>query len=181
MEGTTMGVGESVFRCLNAQREAKRQYQFAFMPPAKDEGPYSLTLETSEATVHVVADDFGDECLTLDSLRITGPDGQMDGDASGLMRLVERIVTEVECPYGPIKCIENDERLTSAVLRTDPTAQGLFFEITVNGGSDAELRHYMVSVKTRDRKRTPINLGKTAFAHMADALAGVFRPNGQSG
>ncbi|MCK5407688.1 MAG: hypothetical protein KAJ37_09545 [Candidatus Krumholzibacteria bacterium] len=176
-----MGVGESVFRHLNAQREAERQYRFEFMPPAKDEGPYSFTLETSEATVHVVADDLGDKGLMLDSLRITGSDGQMDGDASGLMRLVERIVTEVECPYGPIKCIENDERLTSAVLRTDPTAQGLFFEIIVNGGGDAELRHYTVSVKTRERKRTSVNLGKTAFANMADALAGVFRPNGQSG
>jgi len=160
---------------LIAQREAKRQYQFEFMPPAKTARPYALTLETGETSVHVVADDFGKHGLMLGSLRMTGADDQPFEENDGLIRLVERIVTEVDCLYGSIKCIENDERLTRAVLRTDPTNDGSFFEIVVTGGNEVELKHYTVSTVSNERNQTPVNLSRTVFEKMADGLAGAFR------
>jgi hypothetical protein len=171
-----MGVGETIFHHLLAKREAKRQYRFDFMPPASDTRPYSLTVETEEATVNVVADDFGRQGVLLESLCMTGPNGHLaEEPADGLMRLVERVATEVECPYGPIKCIENDEGLTSAVLRTEPTGDGCFFEIVVDGGSTIEIKHFTISSVTRERRRTPVNLGRRVFEKMADGLAGAFR------
>jgi hypothetical protein len=171
-----MGVGESIFHHLLAKREAKRQYRFDFMPPASDAEPHTVTVEVGEATVHVVAEDFGRQGVLLESLCLTGLNGHETEDPSrGLMRLVERIVTEVECPYGPIKCIENDEGLTCAVLRTDPAADGCFFEVIVEGGTVAEMKHYTISEFTRERRRTPVNLGRRVFEKMADGLAGAFR------
>jgi hypothetical protein len=165
-----MGVGESIFHQLNGQHEAQRQYQFDFMPTARTEGPYALTLETGDTTVHVVADDFGKHGLMLDSLRIVGEGSRPSGNSDGLVHLVERIVTEVECPYGPIKCIENDERLTCAVLRTDPTGDGCFFEIVVSGGNELDLKHYTVLPRGNERSRTPVNMGRTVFEKMTDGL-----------
>jgi hypothetical protein len=170
-----MGVGEAIFHHLLARREAQRQYRFDFMPPVRNEVPYTLTLDVGDAAVHVVAEEFGTQGLTLDSLRLTGPGGlpAVDG-ADGLMRLVERIV-EVESPYGTIKCIENDERLTKAVLRTDPTEDGCFFEVVVDEGNIVELKHYTVAGASRERRPTPINLSRRVFVKMADGLAGAFR------
>jgi hypothetical protein len=176
LEAVIMGVGESIFQHLLARRESQRQYQFDFMPPTLDVRPHTLTLDTEAATIYVVADDFGKHGLMLDSLRLTGLGvSQTEDSADRLMRLVESIVVDVECPYGPIKCIENDERLTRAVLRTDPTDDGCFFEIVVGGGNEAELRHYTVSPASRERTHTVVNLGRRVFEKMADGLANAFR------
>jgi len=170
-----MGVGESVFHHLLAGREAQRQYRFDFMPPVSNERPYAVTLDVGDATVHVVADEFGTQGLTLNSLRLTGPDDRPAADtADGLMRLVERIV-EVECPYGILKCVENDERLTNAVLRTDLTAEECFFEVVIADGNIADLRHYTVVGAGRERRQTPVNLSRRVFVKLADGLAGAFR------
>ena len=199
-----MGVGESIFEQLLAQREAQRQYSFDFMPPVRNAGPYVVSLDTGDATLHVVASDFGRHGLMLESIRLTGPHSQdyrsswdasqphsqdyrsswdasqpgdqEAGDTPGdLMRLVERIVVDVECPYGPIKCIENDQRLTSALLRTDPTADGCYFEIVVDGGRVADLRHFKIAGAARERRQTPVNLGRRVFVKMIDGLADAFR------
>jgi hypothetical protein len=167
-----MGVGESIFTHLLAQREAKRQYQFDFMPPAASESPHALTLDAGDATVHVVAEDFGTQGILLESLRFVSG-RRVSSSADGLVRLVEKIV-QVESPYGPIKCIENDENLTRAVLRTDPTGDGKFLEIVVSGGSEAELKHFTVAPTTRDRKQSPVNMGRTVFERLADGLAEAF-------
>lgn len=174
-----MGVGESIFHHLIGRREAQRQYQFDFMPPTRDVRPHTVSLDTEDATVHVVADDFGNCGLMLESLRLTGPAGSSTEDpAISLVRLVENIVIGVECPYGPIKCIENDEKLTYAVLRTDPTSDGCFLEIVVSGGNVAELKHYTVSPVSRERVHTAVNLSRRVFAKMADGLAKAFHNGG---
>ena len=170
-----MGVGESVFHQLLAQREAQRQYQFDFMPPRQSGGPYSACFDTGETTVHVVASDFGRHGLMLESVRLTGPGLEDEnGEARGLMRLVERIVVGVVCPYGPIKCIENDHRLSSALLRTDPTSEGCYFEIVVDGGNVADLRHYKILGASGERRQTPVNLGRRVFIELTEGLAGAF-------
>ena len=170
-----MGIGEIIFERLLAQREAKRQYQFDFMPPVRNSGPYAVTLDTSDTTLHVIAADFGRHGLMFESARlIAGNDALVENKPGGLVRLVERIVADFECPYGPIKCIENDERLTSALLRTEPTSDGCYFEIIVDGGSLADLRHYQIGDFDRGRRQTPVNLGRRVFAIMIDALADVF-------
>ena len=171
-----MGIGESTFEQLSAQREAQRQYSFEFMPPGRTGGPYAVSLDVGDTILHVVVSDFGRHGLMFDSLRLTGPVRQEAGDTAGdLMRLVEKIVLDVECPYGPIKCIENDERLTGALLRTEPTSNGCYFEIVVDGGSLAELRHYEVDGSARERRQTPVNLGRRVFVKMIDGLADAFR------
>lgn len=167
-----MGVGESVFLQLLAQREAQRQYQFEFMSPRNHGGTYSASVGAGDTTVHVVASDFNRHGLMLQTLRLTGPGGELAGGDEGvLLRLVERIVVDVECPYGPIKCIENDERLTSALLRSDPTGDGCYFEIVVDGGNVAELRHYQILNPRGGRRQTPVNLGRRVFENMTDRLA----------
>ena len=171
-----MGVGETIFQHLLARRESQRQYQFDFMPPTRDVRPHTLTIDTEEATIHVVADDFGKHGLMLDSLRLSGlAVSQTEESADRLVHLVESIVVDVESPYGPIKCVENDERLTCAVLRTDPTADGSFFEIVVRGGNEAELKHFTISPVTRERKRSLVNLGRRVFEKLADGLVDAFR------
>lgn len=169
-----MGIGESVFEQLLARREALRQYCFDFMPPAPDERPYSVSLDAGESTVYVVVDDYGHQGLTLESLRLTGQLGDATDDSGGLMRLVERIAIEVAPPYGPVKCVENDEGVTSAILRTDPTANGCFFEIVVDGASVIELKHYSVDERTRERRQTSVNIGRRVFEKLADTLAEAF-------
>jgi len=169
-----MGIGESVFEQLLARREALRQYCFDFMPPVRDERPYAVSLDAGESTVYVVADDYGHQGLTLESLRLTGQAEEAAGDPVGLMRLVERISIEVAPPYGPVKCVENDEGLTSAILRTDPTADGCFFEIVVDGASAIELKHYSVDKRTRERRQTSVNMGRRVFEKLADTLAEAF-------
>lgn len=170
-----MRVGESVYQQLLAQREAQRQYRFEFMPPASNTGPYTISYETGGASIHVVASDFGRHGLMLETVRLIGPeDRSVSAAEDGLMRLVHRIVVDADCPYGPIKCIENDERLTSALLRTELTADGCYFEIIVAGGNVAELRHYTISGPARERRQTPVNLGRRDFERLADGLAGAF-------
>ena len=171
-----MGVGESLFHQLLAQREAQRQFQFDFMPPRRIGGPYSAWFDTAETTVHVVASDFGRHGLMLESLRLTGPGFEnVEGESGNLMRLVEKIVVDVDCPYGPIKCIENDERVTSALLRTDPTAEGCYFEIIVESGSVADLKHYKILGSSGERRQTPVNLGRRDFEQLTEGLAAAFR------
>ena len=175
-----MGVGESIFEQLLAQREAQRQYSFEFMPPVRNTGPYAASLDSGDTTLHVVASDFGRHGLMFESIRLTGCHAQDYGSArdasqpGDLMRVVEKIVVDVECPYGPIKCIENDERLTSALLRTDPTADGCYFEIVVDGGTLAEMRHYKILGPARGRRQMPVNLGRRVFVKMIDGLADAF-------
>ena len=169
-----MGIGESVFEQLLARREALRQYCFDFMPPLRDERPYSVSLDAGESTVFVVADDYGHQGLTLESLRLTGQVEDAPGDPGGLMRLVERVAIEVAPPYGPVKCVENDEGLTSAILRTEPTEDGCFFEIVVDGASVIELKHYSVDERTRERRQTSVNMGRRVFEKLADTLAQAF-------
>ena len=203
-----MGVGESIFEQLLAQREAQRQYSFEFMPPVRNTGPYAASLDSGDTTLHVVASDFGRHGLMFESIRLTGCHAQDYGSArdasqphaqdydsswdasqphaqdygsardasqpGDLMRVVEKIVVDVECPYGPIKCIENDERLTSALLRTDPTADGCYFEIVVDGGTLAEMRHYKILGPARERRQMPVNLGRRVFVKMIDGLADAF-------
>jgi hypothetical protein len=169
-----MGVGESLYHQLLAQREAQRQYQFDFMPTRKVGGPYTAWIDTHVATVHVVASDFGRHGLMLDSLSLTGnASGKDGGQSDHLMRLVEKIV-ETACPYGPIRCIENDERLTGALLRSDPNAEGCYFEIVVEGGKVADLKHYKILESTGERRRTPVNLGRRDFELMTEGLAAAF-------
>jgi hypothetical protein len=125
----------------------------------------------------------------FESIRVTGshsrdydsswdasqPGDQRAADTPGdLMRVVEKIVVDVECPYGPIKCIENDERLTSALLRTDTTADGCYFEIVVDGGTMAEMKHYKILGPGRERRQMPVNLGRRVFVKMIDGLADAF-------
>lgn len=168
-----MGVGESVYQQLLAQREAQRQYRFDFMPPASNAGPYTASHDAGEASIHVVAADFGRHGLMLTSLRLIGPENHSCAE-DGLVRLVQRIVVDAGSPYGPIQCVENDERLTSALLRTEPTADGCYFEIIVDGGNVAELKHYTISGPARERKQTPVNLSRRDFEKMADGLVGAF-------
>ncbi len=169
-----MNIGKSVFERLLARREALRQYCFDFMPPVRDERPYSVSLEAGDSTVYVVADDYGHLGLTLESLRLTGQIEDAAGDSGGLMRLVERIAIEVAPPYGPVKCVENDEGLTMAILRTDLTADGCFFEIVVDGASVVELKHYSVDGRTHERRQTSVNMGRRVFEKLADTLAEAF-------
>jgi hypothetical protein len=170
-----MGVGESIYEQLLAQRESQRQYRFDFMPPVRNAGPYAISLDTGDTIAHVVASDFGRHGLMFESVRLIGPGKGQAGDTAGaLMHLVERIVVDVECPYGPIKCIENDERLTGALLRTDPTSDGCYFEIVVDGGSVVDLMHFRVEGSPRERRQTPVNLGRRVFVKLIDGLADAF-------
>jgi len=170
-----MGVGESIFFQLQTQREAQRQYRLGFMPPASEVRPYTLTLENGVATINVVADDFSEHGLMLQSLRVTAScQGAEAGTADGLKKLVDRIVAEVVSPYGAVKCIEQEEQSADAILRTDPTTDGCFFEIEIIGENEAELKHYTVSRRTRERRRTSVNIGRVVFGKLADSLAGAF-------
>jgi hypothetical protein len=171
-----MGAGESLFEQLMGQREAQRQYSFDFMPPVRGGGPYSVSLETAGATIYVVAADFGRHGLMLQSIRLIGsPDPEAGNPADAVMRLVEKIVVDVPCPYGPIKCIENDESLTGALLRTDPTSDGRYFEIVVEGDGVVDLTHYEIAGAARERRQTAVNLSRRVFVQMTDGLAEAFR------
>jgi hypothetical protein len=170
-----MGVGETVYQQLLAQREAQRQYRFDFMPPVGETGPYTASAEMDGISIHVVAVDFGRHGIMFESLRLIGSDDHYARNTeTGLMRLVQRIVVDADSPYGPIQCIENDERLTSALLRTEPTAEGCYFEIIVEGGNVAEVKHFTIVGPGRERRQTPVNLGRRDFERMTDALAGAF-------
>jgi hypothetical protein len=170
-----MGVGESIFFHLQTQREALRQYRLGFMPPARDVRPYTITIENGEATVCVVADDFSEHGLMLQSLRVTAAGrGGEAGTADGLRELVDRIVSDVVSPYGGVRCIEQEQRSANAILRTDPDSDGCFFEIVVFGENDVELKHYTVSPRTRERRRTSVNIGRSVFGKLADSFAGAF-------
>ena len=170
-----MGLGESVFQHLHAQREARHQYRLGFMPPVREARPYTLTLDNGETTLNVVVDDFSEHGLMLQSLRATASGGSMQtGTADGLEILVDRIVADLATPYGALACIEQDKRLASAIVRTHPTADGCYFEIIISGDIEAELKHYTVSENTRERCRTPVNLGRSVFVKLADSLACVF-------
>jgi hypothetical protein len=171
-----MGVGESIFQHLRAQREAQRQYRLGFMPPVREARPYRLTLDNGETTFNIVVDDFSEHGLMLRSLRVTASgDGVETGAADGLKCLVDGIVTEVVTPYGAVKCIEQEKRPANAILRTDPTADGCYFEFRIIENNEVELKHYTVSERTRERRRTPVNVGRAVFEKLADSLACAFR------
>ncbi len=170
-----MGIGESIFFHLQSQREAQRQYRLGFMPPARELRPYTLTLENGIATINVVVDDFSEHGLMLHSLRVTAASqDEESGTADGMIRLVDRVVAEVVSPYGAVKCIEQEKRPANAILRTDPATDGCFFEITVTGENEIELKHYVVSRSTRERSQTSINIGRSVFGKLADSLAESF-------
>ena len=170
-----MEVGESIFQHLQGQRESQRQYRLGFMPPAREVRPYTLTLDNGDTTFSVVADDFSEHGLMLRSLRVTASGEGVNTDTgNGLNGLVDRIVADIATPYGAVKCVEQEKRPANAILRTDPTAEGCFFEISVDGNSELELTHYTVSERTRERRLTPVNMGRSVFVKLADSLACAF-------
>jgi hypothetical protein len=166
-----MGAGESIFFHLNAQRETRKQYRLGFMPPASGTGPYTLTVDAGKAALNVVADDFSEHGLMFWSLRVTASGEQVDGRSTdGLEILVERIVSEVESPYGAFSCVEQDRHLGVAVLRTEPGVDRRFFEARVNGGDEVELDHFVVVAGSGERRQEPVNLGRAVFESLTDSL-----------
>lgn len=166
-----METGQRIFRRLQGIRESQRQYRLGFMPPARNRRPFEVTCEHGETTVDARVEDFGEHGLLLWSLRAASPD-RRDGEAgpAAFDETIDRLVGGLECPYGPVECIEKDTGLERAVLRTAPTDDGTFFEIFVDGPHDVELAHYSVDGANDERCATPVNLGRRAFEKLADTF-----------